>query len=188
MKISTGEARGRKLTVPRGGRIRITSDRVKEALFNILGSVEGARFLDMFAGTGNVGIEALSRGAAAAVFIEIRSSHAAVIRTNVERCGFGDHFEIIRASFDRGAALLRERKERFDVIFADPPYERGLAERAVNVLCEASLLAPGGVVVVEHSAREQFDGTGGLVLKDRRSYGDTVLSFFVGVDQGDKDG
>ncbi|HET58029.1 MAG TPA: 16S rRNA (guanine(966)-N(2))-methyltransferase RsmD [Deltaproteobacteria bacterium] len=188
MKISAGEARGRKLTVPRGGQIRITSDRVKEALFNILGSVEGVRFLDMFAGTGNVGIEALSRGAAAAMFIEIRFSHAAVIRTNIERCGFGDRFEIIKASFDRGTALLRERGERFDVIFADPPYERGLAERAADVLYESSLLAPGGIIVVEHSAREQCDGRGGLILKDRRGYGDTVLSFFAGIDQGDKDG
>jgi len=146
------------------------------------------RFLDMFAGTGNVGIEALSRGAAAAMFIEIRFSHAAVIRTNIERCGFGDRFEIIKASFDRGTALLRERGERFDVIFADPPYERGLAERAADVLYESSLLAPGGIIVVEHSAREQCDGRGGLILKDRRGYGDTVLSFFAGIDQGDKDG
>ncbi|MCK9229279.1 MAG: 16S rRNA (guanine(966)-N(2))-methyltransferase RsmD [Syntrophales bacterium] len=163
--------------MPRGGTLRTTTDRVKEALFNILDPVKNTAFLDLFAGSGNVGIEALSRGAAQVTFIESNARHLAVIRKNLERCGFVKGFSIMGVSFDRGIALLEKRRERFNTVFADPPYEKDLVMRTLDVLGETNIFAPGGTVVVEHSMRERCADSGALVLEDERRYGDTVLSF-----------
>lgn len=171
--------------MPRGGSLRTTTDRVKESLFNILGPLEESAFLDLFAGSGNVGIEALSRGAGRVTFIENNARHLAVIRKNLERCGFDTGFSIMGVSFDRGIALLGKRNERFSVVFADPPYERDFVMPTIEALGGADILAPGGTVVVEHSMRERSADSGALVLEDQRRYGDTVLSFFISRARGD---
>lgn len=165
------------MKAPKTGRLRITSDLVKEALFNILGPMEGLAFLDMFAGSGNVGIEALSRGARPVVFVERDSRHLATARQNLDTCGFGGGFEIIAASYERSLKGLGERGDRFDVIFADPPYDKGLVESFLDNLAGSPILSRDCVVVAEHSSREACLGNEGLEVYDERTYGDTVLSF-----------
>ena len=179
MKIGAGAARGRNIVVPGGGRLRVTTDRVKEALFNILGSLEGCRFLDIFAGSGSVGIEALSRGAGNAVFIENNPRHVKTIKDNLLRCGFASGYEILAISCDKGLAALSDGKRMFDVVFADPPYEKGLVAKSLERIGAAGIIEPGGIVIVEHSVRECCAGGEGLVLEDQRRYGDTVLSFLA---------
>ncbi|MBN1828378.1 MAG: 16S rRNA (guanine(966)-N(2))-methyltransferase RsmD [Deltaproteobacteria bacterium] len=178
MKIRGGAARGRTLSAPKGKDIRITADRIKESLFQILPEMTGCRFLDIFAGTGNIGIEALSREAKTADFIEINRRHALVIQSNLERCGFQRLSEIIIAPADRGLQILADKLRKYEVIFADPPYNRGLADQVLELLDRHQLLPEGGILIVEHSRHESCNERGSFVLSNRRTYGDTVLSFF----------
>jgi 16S rRNA (guanine966-N2)-methyltransferase len=179
MRIIGGEARGRRILLPRGCRIRPTADRVKESLFAILYRLEGSSFLDLFAGSGNVGLEALSRGARSAVFVEKDPRLTDAIRSNLRLLGFEDRAEVINADVQRGIRGLVKRAERFDVVFADPPYDEGFIPELMNWLEGGKLLAEDGTVVLQHSVREPLDGSCSptLVVADRRRYGDTMLSF-----------
>ncbi len=178
MRIIGGQARGRRLHAPKGRLLRPTSDRIKEALFNIINPVAGKTFLDLFAGVGNVGIEALSREAARAVFVERQGSLADAIKKNINICGFGDISDIICADTTKGIALLKHRNERFHVIFADPPYEKGLAGQTLSSLADGKLLAEDALIIIQHSAREELleIREGPFVLTDQRKYGDTLLT------------
>ena len=145
MRVITGTARGRKLLEPANMDIRPTTDQVKEALFNIVQfDLEGRRVLDLFAGTGQLGIEALSRGAASCVFLDESKTAIDIIRENVERCHF-DNARILRCDslgFLRGG-------EQFDIIFVDPPYGKGLENKAFEAIMEFDILAKGGIMTVE---------------------------------------
>ncbi len=179
MRIVGGSARGRKLYIPEASPVRPTSERIKEALFNILGPVDGKSFLDLFAGTGNVGLEALSRGAARAVFVEKNRILARAIRRNAEAGRFSQKAEILCADFSRALGMMAERLDSFDILFADPPYEAGRVGPVVAALADGPLMAAGGLVVLQHSIREAaVSGRPGLVMTDQRGYGDTRLSFF----------
>ena len=186
MRIIGGEARGRPVRLPGGCAIRPTADRVKKSLFDILGSVAGASFIDVYAGSGNVGLEALSRGAGFVFFVESQTRLVAAIRSNLDQFGYGGRAEVIARDAERGIAWLRERGERVDVIFADPPYGEGFVSRTLLWLAAGELLNPGALVVMQHSAREMPEGSviGRLSLGDQRSYGDTVLSFFTSNSEG----
>jgi 16S rRNA (guanine(966)-N(2))-methyltransferase RsmD len=186
MRIIGGEARGRPVRLPGGCTIRPTADRVKKSLFDILGPVAGETFVDVFAGSGNVGLEALSRGAGFAFFVESQTRLAAVIRTNLDQFGYVGRAEVIARDAERGIAWLRERGERVDVVFADPPYDEGFVSKTLLWLASGALLKPGGLVVMQHSAREMPEGPliGQLSAIDQRSYGDTVLSFFTQNSEG----
>ena len=179
MKVLGGQAKGTKIYIPKGAPVRATSDRTKESLFNILPSMEGQLFLDLFAGTGNIGIEALSRGAARAVFVEKNSLLIKAIKRNLSLCGFIGQYELIPIAVENGIQLLAKRKEKFDVIFADPPYERSFLQKTVDSLSSVSLVSENGIIVIEHSYRETYEGSDDkLILSDQRRYGDTVISFF----------
>lgn len=179
MKVTGGQAKGKKIYIPKGAPVRATSDRTKEALFNILPSMEGKLFLDLFAGTGNIGIEALSRGAAKAVFVEKNNLLIKAIKKNLSLCGFNDQCELIPAAVENGIQLLARRKEKFDVIFADPPYEGNFVQRTLDSLSRLSLVSENGIFVIEHSHREAFeDNDCSFILRDQRRYGDTMISFF----------
>ncbi len=179
MRITGGSAKGRQLFLPKGCPIRPTADLVKEALFSVLRSVAGRSFLDLFAGSGSVGIEALSRGAARAVFVEKNRSLAHAIADNVGRCGFDDRSEVLAMDAQRAIRSLSERKTCFDILFADPPYETGFLAPTLQSLAGAWLVSQDGVVVLQHSLREAVPEHEviGLVLTDQRRYGDTLLSF-----------
>jgi 16S rRNA (guanine966-N2)-methyltransferase len=179
MRIIGGEAKGRRIRLPRRCRIRPTSDRVKESLFDMLQPVEGVSFLDMFAGCGNCGFEALSRGARYAVFIEKEPRLVDAIRENLCVLGFEGRAEVIAADAEQGVKRLAKRTERFDILFADPPYEEGFLPEIMKWLEGVNLLAENGIIVLQHSVREALEGScvQAMAVTDQRRYGDTMLSF-----------
>ena len=187
MRIIAGKAKGRLLVAPKARFLRPTTDRVKESLFNIL-PVDGKSFLDLFAGAGSVGLEAVSRGASRVILVESHRSCAEAIRKNIERCGFvnipiegigvGPDIELVELSVDRGLRLLGHRGESFDVIFADPPYENNLIGETLRLIRTQALMTQDGVLVVQHSAREEIPAQReGYRIEDVRRYGETALSF-----------
>ena len=177
MRLTGGEARGRRLKGPGRLSIRPTSDRVREALFDILGGrVRNAAFLDGFAGTGAVGVEALSRGARRVVFVERDLRAIKTIRQNLLEEAWSERHEIVRGDLARIVSASPLRTERFEIIFLDPPYD----ETPSPVLLEgiAGLLAPGGVVVIEYrwSRAAEIPATEGLRTGRSYRYGDTALT------------
>ena len=180
MRIIGGDAKGRRIHSPKRSKIRPTSDGIKESLFNILPEVSEKSFLDLFAGTGNVGIEALSRGASKVVFIENNAVMANSIKRNLEEFGLSGKYEILTTEASKGIRQLQKRRERFDYLFADPPYEKGFIREIFQCIREGEMISSDGVVVIQHSIKENIEGTqtGTFVLTDQRKYGDTLLSFF----------
>jgi 16S rRNA (guanine(966)-N(2))-methyltransferase RsmD len=178
MRVSAGQAKGRKLDVPRSGRVRPTQDRVREAIFNALGeAVLDARVLDLFAGAGGLGIEALSRGAAHAVFVEQDARTARMLRANVERLGLRPRAEVWQAPAARAVLDLHTRGARFDLVLMDPPYRTRLAQTTLDAVCAASILADSAVVVVETYARDPVGAPPGTSKVRERRYGDTLVAF-----------
>lgn len=181
LRIVGGEARGRRLrSLPDRG-TRPTADRVKEALFNIVAAeVPGSRVLDLFAGTGNLGLEALSRGAARAVFVDAAPRCRGVIEANLRDLGFLGRAAVITGDAVAVVSALGKRAERFDLVFIDPPYGKGLVLPALEAVAAGGLAAPGARVVAEHAAREALpERVGTLLRRDVRRYGDTALSFYA---------
>jgi 16S rRNA (guanine(966)-N(2))-methyltransferase RsmD len=180
MRVIGGNAKGRRLKVPKGRSLRPTAARVKEALFNILPhDLSGLEVLDLFAGTGNMTIEAVSRGAVAATLVEVSAEAGRVIRENLKRLGVAEHCRLLNMPVDRALRALARQREVFDIIFIDPPYGQQLIDRTLKVLAQTPLLRDSGVIVAEHSVRDPVAGRyGSLALRDQRRYGDTVLSFF----------
>ena len=180
MRIVGGEYRGRPLATPRSDAIRPTTDRTREAVFNVLAhryadKLAGARVLDLFAGTGALGLEALSRGAASCFFIEESAEGRGLIRTNVEAFGLQGRTKIFR----RDATSLGEvgTIQPFGLLFADPPYGKGLGERALQSARGGGWLLPGALCVVEEAASAAFAPGPGFAVTDERAYGDTVIRF-----------
>ncbi len=180
MRIIAGVLRGRRLATVKG-RLRPTSDKVREAIFNILGpAVAEAEVLDLFAGTGALGLEALSRGAKAAVFVEEHPASLSVLRRNVESLGLGAKVEVLPLPVKAGLKKLARRKATFDLVFLDPPYGSGLAEATLRDLAAARILSPSARVVAEHSRRETLpEKVDVLALTELRHYGDTRVAFYV---------
>lgn len=182
MRVIAGTARGRPLVAPRGHATRPITDRVKETLFGILGDrVIDARALDLYAGSGSVGIEALSRGAASCAFVEHDRRAVAAIRENLERAGVAElasvHAEEVRRFLNRAA------DNRFTLVFMDPPYE----ERAILAPLERlrGHLAPGAAVVVKHFWRTPIPEPPGLARWRDRRFGETTLTFLALTDEAD---
>jgi 16S rRNA (guanine966-N2)-methyltransferase len=180
MRIVGGEFGGRPLATPRGNQIRPTTDRTREAVFNVLahsfdGLPEGARVIDLFAGTGALGIEAVSRGAAHCLFIEESAEGRGLIRDNIEAFGLQGRTKIFR----RDATRLGDAGtiQPFDLLFADPPYGKGLGERALKAAHEGGWLQPHALCVVEEAASASFDAGPGFRVEDQRNYGDTIIRF-----------
>ncbi|OIP92417.1 MAG: 16S rRNA (guanine(966)-N(2))-methyltransferase RsmD [Syntrophaceae bacterium CG2_30_49_12] len=179
MRIAGGQARGRRINLGRGYRTRPTSCRIREALFNILPPMEGMSFLDLYAGSGAIGLEALSRGAAKVVFVEKNKALADVIKTNLGRTEFEGRYEILAVEGKRGIRALGKKGMRFDFLFADPPYERGFVRETLRCIGEESLLSEDSLVIIQHSIREKIEQRQALqfILMDQRRYSDTILSF-----------
>lgn len=178
MRITAGVAKGTRLRTPQRG-IRPTSDMVKEALFNALAArLADARVLDLFAGTGGLGIEALSRGAAEAVFVERDAHGAAAIRENLAAAQLGDRGTVRRANALTEITALARAGSRFDLIVLDPPYGQGLAVEALRRVAESDVLAPGGIVVAEGHWRDDPGDVAGLRRIRAARYGETGLWFY----------
>lgn len=189
MRIVGGVHKGRALATPRDNRVRPTSDRTREAIFNVLAhadlssengepfELEGARVLDMFAGTGALGLEALSRGASFALFVEEHVESRGLIRENMESMGLTGIAKIYR----RDATKMGDRPSSagtpFSLLFADPPYGKGLAEKALISANEGGWLAPAALCVIEEAASSDFTVPDGFEELDRRRYGETMVIF-----------
>ena len=181
MRIIAGLAKGCVLRSLRGRELRPTMDRVREALFAVLvRRVIGARFLDLYAGAGTVGLEALSRGAAEAVFVESHRPAGQVIRENAARCGLGDRARVIVAPVPRALAQLRRQAQRFDLIFADPPYDRSEARAVMARLAQwPQLLAEGGLLILQRSRHEEVGEQVGAFRRMRQGrFGETIVDYF----------
>jgi 16S rRNA (guanine966-N2)-methyltransferase len=180
MRIIGGNARGRRLKVPKGQPLRPTAAKVKEALFDILPhDLSGIKLLELFAGTGNVTIEALSRGAAEAILVDSSVESGKTIRENLRRLRLTNRTKVWITPVTRAVRLLARRGETFDVIFLDPPYEHKWIDTALKIIAQGGLLRESGVLIAEHSTREKVETRyGSLALSDERRYGSTRLSFF----------
>ena len=179
MRIVAGTARGRTLKGPRGDGLRPTSDRVREAIFNILGQwLDGLAVLDLYAGTGALALEAISRGAARAVLVDSGREAVRLCRENAQSLGMDDKVESVAASVD--ARALSRLKGGFDLVFADPPYAaQSPAGVALLVAQAEGLMRAGGRLVIEHDRRAQApEAVGSLALEESRRFGDTAVSFY----------
>lgn len=175
-----GTAGGLRLQGVKGSATRPTADRVKESLFSILAPfTAGARVLDLYAGSGSLGIEALSRGAEHALFIDQSPACVRVIRSNLVRTGLAERADVIRSDVLSALRRLGAEPQQYDLIFVDPPYGKGLAALTLDHLGRANLLAPTGRVAVEHSAKEEMqEDAQNLTLVRRNHYGDTCISLY----------
>ncbi len=177
MRITAGECRGRVLYFPSRSSQRPTTDFLRSALFNLLGLPAPGDILDLFAGSGAVGLEALSRGAQSATFVEKNRALAAAIRKNVGICGYQDRCLIIEADVRVALGDLHGRDRKFDLVFADPPYNQGLIAETICSLKNCPVFTDKGVIVFQHSVHEPLPPPDGWELADQRKYSDNVLSF-----------
>jgi 16S rRNA (guanine966-N2)-methyltransferase len=179
MRIVAGEARGRRLRSAEQPGLRPTLDRVREALFSILGDVTGSSVLDLFAGTGALGIEALSRGAARAVFVEHDRRILDVARSNVDSVGFADRARLELGALPEALAAIVRRGDRFDLVLMDAPYDGSARDATLADPRLAALIADDGTLVVEHDQHHPApEALGDLRRIDERRYGSTRLSFY----------
>lgn len=177
MRVITGAAKGRRLLTPKSKRIRPALDQVKESVFNILFDVRDQSVLDLYAGTGSMGIEALSRGAAHATFVDDFISAIALIRKNLERCGFRDRASVIKSPVRAAIRRLSKSGKTFDIIFVDPPYLKNCVNPTLEALAQSSVIAPSSIIIVEHHPKEPIEEMEGLKITDSRRYGQTIVSF-----------
>lgn len=175
VRIITGSRRGKKLKTLAGNAVRPTPDRVKESLFNILQfNIEGRAFLDLFAGSGQIGLEALSRGADHAVFVDSAKASCAVVQENVQATGFSAQARIVNADY---ASFLLRNTERFDIAFLDPPYRTGILEKALEAV--TAHMNRGGIVICEHPADEALPERAGAFVRVRDyRYGKILLTAY----------
>jgi len=193
IRVVAGEAKGRRLKTPKTTGTRPIIDRVKTALFDILSvRVEDARFLDLFAGTGSVGIEALSRGAASATFIELNAAALKLVRENLQITGLADRAETVHADAFKflqahtvdteGNSARFAGPRQYDIIYVAPPQYKGMAARALALLDKSSLIPDTGLVIVQIHPKERPElaavPLARLVLVDERRYGSTLLMFY----------
>jgi 16S rRNA (guanine(966)-N(2))-methyltransferase RsmD len=180
MRIIAGEFRGRRLRAPEGLSTRPTSDKVRESLFNILGSaVVGARVLDLFAGSGAVGLEALSRGAESVVFVEASRKALALLDDNVEHCGVRNSVMLVQKDARSALRALATSGKCFDFVYVDPPYDAGQYVPVLRLLGSGDLLATGGVVVVESRTNDRLPDVAGVLRRYRDvRHGSTNLGFY----------
>lgn len=185
MRVITGKYRGRKLNTPENYDIRPTSDKAKEALFSILtNEIYGSRVLDLFSGTGSLGIEALSRGAEYCVFADASRQSLNLVKENLEHCKVEEETRVMAGDYRKILKQLGDRigdglEEAFDIILLDPPYNKGMLEPAFAIIEEGGILAPGGLIVAEHRKEEILpEEMHGFVKAKERRYGVVALSIY----------
>ncbi len=182
MRIITGSAKGTKLKVPHGLNVRPTTDRVKESIFNIIrNECMDAVVLDIFSGTGNLGLEAVSRGAVRAILVDKSLVSIQVITANAVSTKLLEHVKIIKTDVFRALEQFITAGNQFDLVFCDPPYNQGHVEKVLRIFNRGSLLSNQGILIIEHSHHEMPEGEWDkLRLFRSEKYGETVVSFFTG--------
>lgn len=179
MRIITGRARGLQLTTPKNMEVRPTADRVKESVFNIIGSrIIGAKVLDLFAGTGNLGLESWSRGAAAITFIDESRESLRLVASNIAKCRAQADCTVLKGNAVNVIDRLYRQGQRFDFAFCDPPYNKGWLAKIATALKEAPLLKDGGYLIVERACHEEIIGLPQeYELVRSEKYGETLIDF-----------
>ena len=180
MRIITGDFKGRKIEMPAGYDIRPTTEKVKEAMFSIIGQdIYGAVCADLFSGTGNLGLEALSRGADKCWFSDNNRESIKLIRRNIENCRAEEWSELVPGDFEKCLLRIKESGDKVDVFLLDPPYKKGLYGRCFELIRELDLLAEDGIIMTEHRREDEFpeELEGFVKLKDR-NYGTITLSVY----------
>jgi 16S rRNA (guanine966-N2)-methyltransferase len=181
IRIIGGELKGRKLATVRGIKTRPTADRVRESIFNILGdSVRGARVLDLYAGTGAMGIEALSRGAESVLFADDHRAALAAIEKNIKTCSLQSRADMIKWNILNNLNIIRSHRPAFNLVFLDPPYNKNLIQPTLSNLAISRCLEDGSRLTLEHSPREPIpENLPGFKIFDQRRYGKTLVSFLI---------
>jgi 16S rRNA (guanine966-N2)-methyltransferase len=179
LRIISGELRGKKLFTPPGLAIRPTSDRLRESIFNVLGdSVGGATVIDLFSGTGALGIEALSRGALHSTFIDFSKTAFDLLLKNLNACGLNSRARIIRWNIRNSLDCIRSASPKYNIVFMDPPYRKNLVVPTLKKLHDSGSLVDNATVVVEHAKEEPISKQGSFYcLYDQRVYGKILVSF-----------
>ncbi len=182
LRVISGEARGHKLKTLKGSATRPTSDRVKESLFNIVsGYIQGSEVLDLFAGSGSLGIEALSRGAAYAVFADKSKESCGIIKENLAFTKFAEKSEVLFMGFTEALVKLASEGKKFDIVFLDPPYNKNFIQETLKNLAKNDIIRDGGILIAEHHIDDELpEYSGKLKISRKQKYGDTVISFYRG--------
>lgn len=180
MRVISGKARGLKLDTPKNQDVRPTTDRVKESLFNMINSyIMDSNILDLFAGTGSLGIECLSRGAKNCVFVDKSKDSINIVRSNVKKARVENESTILNVDFKDAVKRLSTQNQKFDVIFMDPPYYENMFIECLKSIDKFNLLDEDGIIVVEHDTKELFEDSIGRLNKSReKKYGNTTLTFY----------
>ncbi|HDQ44904.1 MAG TPA: 16S rRNA (guanine(966)-N(2))-methyltransferase RsmD [bacterium] len=188
IRVIGGTAKGRRLPGPKGSVFRPTTGRVKEFIFSYIGpDIAGSSVLDCFAGSGSLGIEALSRGAAEATFIEIGRTQSQLIRENLRLCGFQDRARVIRGDVFSRLAGLVDSASRYDYVIADPPFSEALHGRIIEVFERNPVLEAAGELLIEHEAHDRADDTRGFRKHRERKFGHCVISIYR-IDEDERNG
>lgn len=189
MRVIAGLFKGRKLERIETPGIRPTSDRVKEAMFSILNdNILDSIFLDLFAGSGGVGIEAYSRGAAEVVFIDSNPDSIKILKKNLAKIGLMEDIEVYNTDYKIAISKLGSRAKKFDIIFIDPPYNKSIPVEAINKIYEKNILSRNGIIIIEHDIKELMPEKVNIYeLHKRKKYGNTQLSFYM-IDENDRGG
>lgn len=181
MRVITGKSKGNKLIAPKGLHTRPTSDKVKESIFNILGDIkDDALVLDLFAGSGNVGIEFLSRGASKCYFIDNDANSIKSVKENLERTRLVSQAFVYKNTAEKAINSLGSRGILFDYIFLDPPYEREILIPIIEKISNNNLLKNKGIIIVEHESKLNLpENIKSFIKNDSRKYGGTTISFYI---------
>ena len=177
MRVITGSARGTRLLAPKGMDTRPTLDQVKEGIFSVIQfEVEGRRVLDLFAGSGQMGIEALSRGASRAVFVDMRKDACEIVRANLDKTHLAERAQIVRSDY---LSYLSRCRETFDLIFLDPPYAEIFLENTLKSISELDILSESGIIICERAAEKALPAQFGALRSGREyRYGTVAVSFY----------
>lgn len=181
MRVIAGKARGKRLKAPPGDNTRPVTDMIKEALFNVWGeSIQGAVFLDLFAGSGSMGIEALSRGARNVIFIDNNARAVGIIKENLQNCNFNEGFEVHRNDVFRAINILQNRGTKFDLIYVDPPFtNEAIFDKVIKILDEAQILGQNGTLVIRTYKKKTLPVSLSHLSKYRsKDYGESVLHYY----------
>ena len=180
MRVISGIYRSRAIAMPQGVKIRPTQDKVREAIFNLLGDVTGTNVLELFAGSGAFGIEAISRGSKRATFVDNNFRCVQAVKSNIESLAIPEtSYDIIRANALSVLSRLEKQSAIYDIVFLDPPYYEGMAKKCLINIDHYDILAQSGLVIVEHFRKDSLEADlKALVLEKERLYGDTAVSIY----------
>jgi len=179
MRIISGTNKGKKLYAPEGKRVRPTGDKIKEAIFNIIGSIdEESTVLELFAGSGSIGIEFLARGAKHCTFVDISRKSLNYVKKNLELCNFSEKANIISSDYEKAIINLSKDNEKFDYIFSDPPYELNLSNKILNKIIEYDILKNDGLLIIESDKSEKVidNEVANMIEYKEKIYGRTKIS------------